>query len=239
MFSRARLPKGIRDLEALTRFRIQGLEEATTGSVAVKEKEEVRYGNIPAMRLLVQQSVDAQVIETRSLLAILPDDTYVQIIYKIRENDKDAAVRLDHVASTAFSDQQNTGPAQAGFTRRTVRSASVEVPSNLNPPSDFTFSFSNGQGSFDLTLSKAGDDSPAQPTADQDNSGSPKPLNVAGGSGEISCYNVSKDKDNAACRARVRFSSGDVATVVSRAPAALRPLMEGYVTAFVGSLREP
>src|SRR5579862_2510669 len=152
MVSHDRIPDGVRDLDGLVRNRLDELKAVAPGDLKVSEDVPSKLGAIPARRLDIMASAEAASMRTLDLLAVMKDGTYMQLAYKVRPRDADAVHRLDYIAGTLSRPGQINAPSAAGFTRRQAGAVSLEIPSDLRPPSDYLFLFPAGQGRLEMHI---------------------------------------------------------------------------------------
>jgi hypothetical protein len=248
-----RVPDGVRDLNGLVQNRLGELKAVAPGELKVTEDVPATLGAVPARRLDIVASSQGMSIRTLVLLALLADGTYMQISCKVRLRDAEAIGRLDHIAQSLRSTSQEAGPAAPGFVRRRAGEFSLEVPSNLRPPSDYLFLFPRGQGRVEMQVWRLGDPNLPAPIsslvaqdtaiAERVDSEPAQSLMTAVANIQIVRYTMTEkelDRDvvTAVWRARVQFRSGTVASVTARCGEQFRAQVDSRFAAFVNSLRE-
>ena len=254
MFGRDRLPDGVRDLDGLVKNRLDEFRAITPGEIQVAESVPARFGPAAATRVDVREKYDGKPMRTLYLFAVLSDGTYLQLAYKVPPVDSQAVQRLEYIATSVRpAAQPAAGAAREGFTRRSAGTVTMEVPSQLRPPSRYAFSFPNGQGSLEMAVWRLGDaNPPVMPAtlmardaamAERSEPGAEQTVQLPGGPADLLRYSLAtrdldKVVESAVARAKIQFASGTIALVTARSPVASRAQMEARFSAFLQTLRE-
>jgi len=253
MFGRDRLPDGVRDLDGLVKNRLEEFRAVTPGPIQVVEDVPARFGPAVARRLDVREQFDGKPMRTLYLFAALSDGTYLQLTYKVPPSDKEAVLRIEYIAGSVRPSGQAAGAARQGFTRRSAGTMSLDVPSQLRPPSRYSFSFPDGPGSMELEVWRLGDPNPPLPLtmlmsrdaalAERGETGTSQTVQLPGGPADVLHYTLAtRDLDKvietAVARARIQFTSGSIALVTARSPVSFRAQMEARFAAFLQTIRE-
>ena len=253
MFGRGRLPDGARDLAGLVKNRLDEFRAITPGQLEIVEEVPTRFGSAAARLVEVLETPSGKPMRTLYLFAVLSDGSYLQLTYKAPPGDRQAVNRLEYIASSMLPAAQTANAAREGFTRRSVGAVTIEVPSGLKPPSHYTFSVPAGQGSLEMLVWRIGEPDPppllarlmAQDSAlaEQTSAISQATIQVADGIADVLRYTITardldKVVESAVARARVQFTSGDIALLAARSGGEFRSQMEMRFGAFLQSLRE-
>ena len=253
VFDHGAIPDGVRDLDGLVQYRLKQLKGVSRGDVNIVENVASQFGSTPARRLDIELKSGSAAIRTLCLLAIPSERVYVQLTYTAPPSVRDAAGRLDHVARSAGAADGKVGSTTPGFDRRSVGMATIEVPSNLRPPSDYAFELPDNATTMEMSVWRPGDPGFPKPlevlasedaaVAERVSAVKPEPIQSQGGEAHFVRYTLAKKrfggvKEFAVWRARIELGRGAIASVSARSAEPSNDRVDAAFLAFVQSVRE-
>lgn len=246
------IPDGVRDLDGLVQYRLGSLRVPGQVSVNIVEDVASQFGLTPARLLNIELSSASAAIRRLCLLAIPSAQMYVQLTYAAPDI-RDAVSRLDRIARSAQAADLKVGPADPGFVRRSIGMATIEVPSNLKPPSQYVFDLPDSLSTMEMTVWWPGDPEPPRrlaqlvsddaALAERVSAATPESTQSRGGYARFVRYTLAKKLFDdvewlAVWRARIRLIGGAIASVSACAVESSKDRVDAAFLAFVQSVRE-
>jgi len=230
-FSYDVIPVGIRDLQSLVAYRIDQLKEVTPGEVVISEDTTVQLDRYAGRAFLVEQRSGDHSIRTHCVMAFGAQSEYIQLTYSTPLSSVESSVRFRLIYKSVRFGEGQTDPSPKGFKRRSAGIATLDVPSELRPPSQLRFVRADLGDTIEMnvlwpdtpdtaasmsslvTQDGALAESLRQNPADT--------IVVQGGSAELVSYVLTRRRfdeteETVVWRARIRFATGTVVSVMMR-----------------------
>ncbi len=133
-----RLPREVRDLDAMLKDRRGDLEDGLRGVLVITGQGRAVLDGLPARTLTFGIREGGVGYQGSLALALDTPGSYVQIAYACRADDAEAVARFGHiVASASFTVEGSATPE--GFIRRWAGKLWLDVPAHLEPPLTYQF----------------------------------------------------------------------------------------------------